>query len=87
MADEGKGAPVDFAGRVLPNPGNIKPVDSDVESRTGDVPAGGKFNISNAPADPDKANGVTPHPLMLHFSKKGGPIRRLTSAPVDVTEH
>jgi len=86
MADE-KGAPADWPGRVLPNPGNVKPVDSDVESRTGDLPAGGKMSIDNAPADPDKANGITPHPIQAHFSKKGGPVRKLGSPPVPVSQH
>ena len=92
------GAPVDFAGPVLPNPKNLKPVlDTDIKRPTDEPTPGAKMtfgntaNISrslqNAPADPDKANGITPHPISAHFAKKGGPIRRLHSAPVDVTEH
>jgi hypothetical protein len=92
MAD---GAPADFPGPVLPNPKDLKPVlDTDIE-RPSDKPAGGKFStdnakpvysIANSPAG-DKANGVTPHPIQIHFQKKGGPIRRLHSAPQDITEH
>jgi hypothetical protein len=57
------------------------------DTRTGDVPAGGKLDVSNAPADPDKANGITPHPLQAHFSKKSGPVRKLGSPPVPVSQH
>jgi hypothetical protein len=97
VADE-KGAPADFAGPVLPNPKNLRPtldteikrpVDeptSDAKMTFGDT---GKIqaSVQNSPADSDKANGITPHPLSAHFSKKGGPVRRLHSAPVDVSEH
>ena len=87
MADEGGGAPVSFSGRVIPNPKNIKPVSSEEDTRTGDLPAGGKFSVQNAPADADKANGITPHPIMQHFSKKGGPIRKINAPPVEVSEN
>jgi hypothetical protein len=79
MADEG--APADFGGRVLPNPQNIKPFDSDTAARKADTPAGATMSVQNAPADPDKANGITPHPLAKHFQKKAAGVRK-TGSPV-----
>ena len=87
MADEGGGAPVSFSGRVFPNPTGVKPVSSEEDTRKSDTPIGAKFSIQNAPADPDKANGITPHPVQLHFSKKGGPVRKFGASPVDPREH
>lgn len=95
MAD---GAPVGFSGPVLPNPSGIKPVlDTDIKRHADEPTSDAKMtfgntgkiqaSVQNSPADSEKANGVTPHPLSAHFSKRGGPIRKLTSAPVDVTEH
>jgi hypothetical protein len=86
MADE-QGAPASFPGRVFPNPTGIKPADSDVDNRTTDKPVGAKFSVQNAPADQDKANGISPHPVQLHFQKKSGPVRKLGSSPVDPKEH
>jgi hypothetical protein len=87
MADKGQGAPVGFGGRVFPNPSGIKPADSDVDNRKSDTPVGAKFSVQNAPANQDKANGISPHPVMLHFAKKGGPVRKLNSAPTDLKEN
>ncbi len=87
MAYEGQGAPANWGGRVIPNPTGIKPHDSDTDDRTGDLPAGAKFSIQNAPADSDKANGISPHPLHLYTAKKGAPVRRLGSSPVDPKQH
>jgi len=86
MADE-QGAPASFGGRVLSNPTGIKPFDSDTARRKVDTPAGATMSIQNAPADPDKANAITPHPIHIHFAKKGGPIRKLGSAPAYVSEN
>jgi hypothetical protein len=85
MADEG--APADFGGRVLPNPTGIKPADSDVDNRKSDTPVGAKFSVQNAPADQDKANGISPHPLHLYAAKRGAPARRLGASPVNPKEH
>jgi hypothetical protein len=85
MADEG--APSNFAGPVFPNPTGIKPFDSDKAARKADTPVGASMSVQNAPADPDKANGITPHPLIQHFAKKGGPVRRLKSSPAEVHEN
>ena len=70
MADQG--APVSFGGRVIPNPSGIKPSWDTEDTRKSDTPVGGKMSIDNAPADPDKANGITPHPLQQHFAKTPG---------------
>lgn len=93
MADEGKGAPADFGGPVFPNPKGIKPVADDEIERPSDKPMGGgkfslggsseaHYDISNPPAA-----DVNAHPVHIHFSKKGGPIRKLHSAPADVSEN
>ena len=95
MADE-KGAPSDFAGRVLSNDDSVKPK-WDTEGPDTDEPSkGAKFDISNAAGTaklstvnpPAKgANDIEPHPLAAHFAKRGGPVRKLNSAPVDVSEN
>lgn len=65
MADD-----IVLGARQLPNPSNIKPK-WDTEAKSVDEPVGAKMSIENAPADPEKANGITPkeHPLEEHFRK------------------
>jgi hypothetical protein len=87
MADEGQGAPADFGGRVLPNPTGIKPTSSEDDARKSDTPVGAKFSVQNAPADQDKANGISPHPLHLYAAKRGAPVRKLGASPVDPKQH
>lgn len=58
MAEKSKGAPVDFAGPVLPNPHNIKP-----HWDTDKLPAKfgvGKFNLKGAKGDVQKVTVKTP---------------------------
>ncbi len=95
MADEGQGAPVGFGGRVFPNPTGIKPTSSEDIHPEPDKPVGGKLSIDNPPADPDKANGITPreHPLTQHFAKTPGARSQLgghlskNHPAIKMTEH
>jgi len=80
VADE-QGPSPSFAGPVFPNPQNIKPFDSDTAARKSDTPVGATMSVQNAPADPDKANGITPHPIAKHFQKKAAGVRK-TGSPV-----
>jgi hypothetical protein len=74
MADEG--APASFSGPVFPNPTGIKPFSDTEARRKADTPVGATMSVQNAPADPDKANGITPHPLAKHFQKKAAGVRK-----------
>jgi hypothetical protein len=68
MADD-----IVLGAKQFPNPNNIKPK-WDTEPRSVDEPVGAKMSIENAPADPEKANGLLPkeHPLEEHFRKPSG---------------
>jgi hypothetical protein len=68
MADD-KGAPVDFGGRVLSNPDNVKPtLDSDARIKTDEPGPDAKMSIQNA-ALSDSTGTIKQHPLQQHFSK------------------
>lgn len=63
--DDSKGAPPDFAGRVLSNDNDVKPKwDTDEPEGTFHESKGAKLDISNPPA-----SDVNPHPLHQHFVK------------------
>jgi hypothetical protein len=63
--EEQKGAPADFAGRVIPNPKGLKPIldtdaGKDKETDTDHLPKGAKLSTDNAPAETPKGDISNP---------------------------
>ena len=69
---EEQGAPADFGGRVIPNPKDIKPTDSDAPHAPTPMtyPGGAKMNIDNAPLNDEEHDRTFPTVMPTEASAK-----------------